>query len=100
MHAAPPAIKGPDEKEKIKHMLNQEDDHIQGETFLTDTKDAMGGTEQKNDPRKHQNLNISQIAESKEDTAAHTSYIGAQQSYLTSGTAPGLMFANSMMQSK
>lgn len=41
---------------------------------------------------------ISTIQDSKEkDTQAQTSFIGAQQSYITSGTAPG-QFVNSLIQ--
>lgn len=34
------------------------------------------------------------------DTAAHTSYLGANQSYLTSGTAAAMQLPGSLMQSK
>lgn len=34
---------------------------------------------------------------SKEETAAHTSYLGAQQSYFTSTTANNLGFVNSVL---
>ena len=34
------------------------------------------------------------------DQAAHTSYLGANQSYLTSGTAAALQLPGSVMQSK
>ena len=70
---------------------------MHGDTFLTeskinaqDDKIAIHATDKKDDLLKKPDFSygISHIQESKErDTQAQTSYIGAQNSYLTSGTA-------------
>lgn len=93
----------------------EDDGHKQGETFLTESKQPIVNVadETHQDIGEHSQArgahtdmkkvqNTSQAQESKEmmDTAAHTSYLGANQSYLTSGTAAAIQFAGSVMQSK
>ena len=69
---------------------NGEENYDKGETFLTESQQPVnipidtirgGQSEAKNQDA----YGISTMQGSKEETAAHTSYIGAQQSYLTAG---------------
>lgn len=104
------------DRDKLKQLVNTEDSDNQnnvGETFLTESKQPnVNVADETQDIDQSQiranqtdfkaGQQLSQIQDSKEvDTAAQTSYIGANQSYLTSGTAGAVQFPNSIiMQSK
>jgi hypothetical protein len=103
------------EQDKLKLLINDEHEGQQnvGETFLTESKqpvtsnvddakpDLEGSQRVNQSDVKGVQGNLSQVQDSREvDTAAQTSYIGAQQSYLTSGTAGVTQFPNSVMLSK